>query len=378
MKFRTLAIHAGNKADRETGAVVPPIHIASTYVQPGGKRGAFDYSRSGNPTRSNVEQTLNALENGKGALAFASGMAATHCVTMLLESNDHVLAGADIYGGTYRLFHDIISRGGVSVSLADSTRLDTFAGHFSSRTRLVWIESPGNPQMTITDIRACAELAHDHGALLAVDNTFATPVLTRPLELGADIVMHSATKYLGGHSDLLGGALVVRDRELWEQLYFTQNATGAVLSPFDSFLLSRGLKTLELRVREQSNTAHRLAEWLEADVRVARVMYPGLPGHPGHQTAQRQMEGGMGAMLSFEINGDFEETKRVVYSTRLFQLAVSLGAVESLIEQPAGMSHASYAAEDRTKHGITDNLIRLSVGLEDFEDLREDLDQALN
>ncbi len=379
MRFRTRAIHIGNAHDPQTGAVVPPIHLASTFVQPGaGEWGEFDYSRSGNPTRKALETTLASLESGCGALAFASGMAATHCATMLLSTGDHLVAGSDIYGGTYRLFHKVINRSGVTVTLADSTTLAEFEAAFTARTRLVWIESPGNPQMSITDIAACAEIAHRHGALLAVDNTFATPVLTRPLELGADIVMHSATKYLGGHSDVLGGALVVRDKSLFARLYFLQNATGAVLAPWDSFLVSRGLKTLAIRVREQSRTAQRLAEYLAGDPRVRRVLYAGLPSHPGHELATRQMQGAFGAMLTFELDGDFAKTKRVVQATRLFQLAVSLGAVESLIEQPASMSHASYDAAARAAHGISDGLIRLSVGLEDFEDLRDDLDQALN
>ena len=378
MKLRTRAIHVGNTRDPLTGAVVPPIHVASTYVQPGaGEWGEFDYARSGNPTRRNLEQTLTSLESGCGALAFASGMAATHCATMLLKAGDEIVAGSDIYGGTYRLLHKIVDRAGIAVSLGDSTDPGVFARQMTSRTRLVWIESPGNPRMSITDIAECAKMAHDHGALLGVDNTFATPALTRPLELGADIVMHSATKYLGGHSDLLAGALVVRDQELYEKLYFIQNATGAVLDPFGAFLLSRGLKTLDVRVRAQSQTALQLAEWLDADPRVKRVLYPGLPSHPGHELARQQMDGTFGAMLSFELHGDFTQTKRVAEATRLFQLAVSLGAVESLIEQPASMSHASYDAEDRARHGITDGLIRLSVGLEDFGDLRDDLNQAL-
>jgi len=378
MKFRTRAIHVGNASDPQTGAVVPPIHVASTYVQPGaGQWGPFDYSRTGNPTRHNLETTLASLESGCGALAFASGMAATHCATMLLSAGDHILAGADIYGGTYRLLHKIVQRAGIGVTLADSTRLDAFAACITPRTKLIWIETPGNPLLTITDIAACAHLAHQHGALLGVDNTFATPVLTRPLELGADLVMHSATKFLGGHSDLLGGALVVRDPALLERLHFVQNATGGVLGPFESFLLSRGLKTLELRVQAQSHTALRLAEWLATDPRVERVLYPGLPTHPAQALARRQMEGACGAMLSFERRGDLAQAQRVVQATRLFRLAVSLGAVESLIEQPASMSHASYDPRDRREHGISDGLIRLSVGLEDFDDLRADLDQAL-
>ncbi len=378
-KFRTRAIHIGNERDAQTGAVVPPIHVASTFVQPGaGEWGEFDYSRSGNPTRKNLEQTLASLEGGVGGLAFSSGMAAIHCVTMLFESGDHIVAGSDIYGGAYRLFHKIATRAGVAVSLAPSHDVGQLASAIQPNTKLLWLETPGNPLMSITDLAACAELAKRRGILLGVDNTFATPVLTRPLELGVDIVMHSATKYLAGHSDSLGGALIVRDQELLDRLYFIQNATGAVMSAWDAFLTSRGLKTLELRVREQCRTAERLAKFLAADHRVSRVLYPGLASHAGHAIAQRQMQGGFGAMLSFEVKGDYAKAKRVAESTRLFQLAVSLGAVESLIEQPASMSHASYDAQDRAAHGIVDGLIRLSVGLEAAEDLEQDLDQALS
>jgi cystathionine beta-lyase/cystathionine gamma-synthase len=378
MHFRTRAIHVGQHADRQTGAVVPPIHVASTFVQPGaGVAVEFDYSRSGNPTRKAFEATLADLEAGCGALAFASGMAATHCVAMLLESGDHIVAGADIYGGTYRLLHKIINRSGITTTLVNSTDVAQLEAAITPQVRLIWIESPGNPLMSLTDIAACAEVARRHGALLGVDNTLASPALTRPLELGADIVMHSATKYIGGHSDVLGGALVVRDRALFDRLYFIQNATGGVLGPFESFLCSRGLKTLELRVREQSATALAVAKFLSSHSQVSRVHYPGLPQHPGHDIARRQMSGGFGGMLSFEVVGGFEHAKRVVESTKLFQLAVSLGAVESLIEQPASMSHASYDVEARRQHGISDGLIRLSVGLEAFEDLRDDLAQAL-
>lgn len=378
MQFRTRAIHVGQDREVQTGAVVPPVHFASTFVQPGaGTWGEFDYSRSGNPTRKAFEQTIANLEGGVGGLAFASGMAATHGAMMLLGAGDHVVAGADIYGGTFRLLHKVLDRIGVTVTLADSTDLKTFEAAITAKTKLLWIESPGNPQMTITDIAAVAQIAKRRGVLLGVDSTFATPVLTRPLELGADIVMHSATKYIGGHSDLLGGVLVVREKTLLDKLYFLQNATGGVMGPLECFLASRGLKTLELRVREQSRTAQQLAEWLLNDKRVRRVLYPGLPAHPGHEIAKRQMDGAFGAMLTFEVNGDFAMAKRVCERTKLFQLAVSLGAVESLIEQPASMSHASYDLAARAAHGITDGLIRLSVGLEAFEDLREDLDQAM-
>ena len=378
MKFSTRAIHVGNKCDAQTGAVVPPIHVASTFVQPGsGEWGEFDYSRSGNPTRKNLETTLASLEGGCGALAFSSGMAATHCVTMILQAGDHIVAGSDIYGGTYRLLHKIVNRAGLQVTLVSTADVSSLESAITPQTRLLWIESPGNPLMTITDIAACAELARRHNLLLAVDNTFASPVLTRPLELGADIVMHSATKYLGGHSDLIGGALVVKNKALLDQLYFVQNATGAILGPFESFLLSRGIKTLELRVRAQSETAARLAQFLQTHPRVRRVLYPGLTDHAGHEVACRQMDGAFGAMLTFELAGSFTDAKKFVESARLFQLAVSLGAVESLIEQPAAMSHASYDPADRAAHGITDGLIRLSVGLEACDDLREDLQRVL-
>ena len=378
MHFRTRAIHVGQECDPETGAVVPPIHLASTFVQPGaGEWGRFDYSRSGNPTRKAFETTLASLEGGVAALAFSSGMAATHCATMLCEHGDHILAGTDIYGGTYRLLHKITNRSGIAVSLAPSTDFKQLAAAITPRTKLLWIESPGNPLMSLTDIAACARLARERGVLLAVDNTLASPALTRPLELGADLVMHSATKYIGGHSDVLGGALVVKDQALYDRLYFVQNATGAVMGPLEAFLCSRGLKTLELRVLEQSRTALAIAEYLARHPRVSRVLYPGLPDHPGHEIARRQMSGGFGGMLSFEAAGGFEAAKTIVETTKLFQLAVSLGAAESLIEQPASMSHASYDREARQAHGISDGLVRLSVGLEAFEDLRDDLDQAL-
>lgn len=378
MHFRTRAIHIGNERDPQTGAVVPPVHFASTFVQPGaGEWGEFDYSRSGNPTRKSFETTLASLEGGGHALAFSTGMAATHCVTQLLSTGDHILAGADIYGGTFRLLHKIVNRSGIEVTLAASTDLAKFEAAITPKTKLLWIESPGNPLMSITDIRAVAAIAKKRKILLGMDSSFATPVLTRPLELGADIVMHSVTKYIGGHSDLLGGALVVKDKELRDKLYFIQNATGAVMGPLEAFLASRGMKTLELRVREQSRTAMKLAEWLSGDSRVSRVLYAGLPSHPGHEIAKSQMDGAFGAMLTFEVRGDFAKTKKVCESTKLFQLAVSLGAVESLIEQPASMSHASYDAAARAAFGITDGLIRLSVGLEAFEDLRDDLDRAL-
>ncbi|HEX4128712.1 MAG TPA: PLP-dependent aspartate aminotransferase family protein [Pirellulales bacterium] len=378
MHFRTRAIHVGQDRDPQTGAVIPPIHLATTFVQPGaGVWGTFDYSRTANPTRRAFETTIASLEGGYGALAFSSGMAATHCVTMLLTQGSHILVGTDIYGGTYRLMHKVINRSGIDVSMVDTRDPAAVAAAITPKTRLLWLETPGNPLMSLTDIAACAEIARRHAILVAVDNTFASPVLTRPIELGADVVMHSATKYLGGHSDVLGGVLVSATQEMHEGLAFLQNATGAVMGPLEAFLCSRGLKTLELRVHEQCRTAQRLAEWLCEQPRVTRVLYPGLPSHPGHEIARRQMHGGFGAMLSFEVAGGLDAARRVTESTKLFQLAVSLGAVESLVEHPASMSHASYDAAARAANGIGDGLVRLSVGLEAFDDLRDDLRQAL-
>ena len=378
MQFRTRAIHVGQEHDATTGAIVPPIHLASTFVQSDASMSAeYDYARTASPTRRNFETTLAALDNGTRALAFASGMAATHCVTQLLAPGDHIVTGTDIYGGTWRLFHKVLAQHGITLTAVDTCDTDAVARAVTPATRLVWVESPGNPLLSITDIAACAEIAQRSGALLACDNTIATPVLSRPLDLGADIVMHSATKYLGGHSDLLGGALVVRNAELGKKLHWMQNATGGVMGPLESFLCSRGVKTLELRVLAQSATALALAEWLQRHPRVAKVHYPGLASHPGHARAAGQMAGGFGGIVSFEVAGDVALARKVVESTKLFQLAVSLGAVESLIELPAVMSHGSYEPAARRAVGIADGLIRLSVGLEACEDLRADLAAAL-
>ena len=375
--FRTRAIHVGNEIDDATGAVVPPIHLASTFRQPGaGEWGDFDYSRSGNPTRSNLQTTLTSLEGGCGSLAFSSGMAAIHCVTMLLKTGDHVIAGCDLYGGAYRLLHKICDRSGIDVTLVDMTDVDAVQAAITDKTKLIWFETIGNPRLSIPNLEAIAKVATSRGIRTGVDNTFGTPVLLRPLELGIDIVMHSATKYLGGHSDCLGGTLSVADHSLFDELYFIQNATGAVLDPLSCFLVARGLKTLDLRVREQSKTALELAKWLQQHSCVKSVLYPGLESHPQHQLAKQTLHGGFGAMVTFELDGTIAETAKVCESTKLFHLAVSLGAVESLIEQPATMSHASYDEADRARFGITDGLIRLSVGLESIEDLKADLDQA--
>jgi cystathionine beta-lyase/cystathionine gamma-synthase len=367
----------GNEIDPQTGAVVPPIHLASTFRQPGaGEWGQFDYSRSGNPTRTNLQSTLTSLEGGCGSLAFASGMAAIHAVTMMLSSGDHVLAGCDLYGGAYRLLHKICSRGGIEVSLVDMTDMSAVESAITEKTKLIWAETIGNPRLSIPDLPALAAIAKKRGIPIGVDNTFGTPSLIRPLECGIDIVMHSATKYLGGHSDCLGGTLSVADSKLFDELYYIQNATGAVLDPLSCFLVARGLKTLDLRVREQSATSLRLAKWLESHPRVKSVLYPGLESHPQHGLATNLMQGGFGAIVTFELDGSIKETAKVCESTELFHLAVSLGAVESLIEQPATMSHASYDASDRARFGITDGLIRLSVGLESYADLQADLEQA--
>ncbi len=376
--FRTRSIHVGNEIDPATGAVVPPIHFASTFRQPGaGEWGQFDYSRSGNPTRTNLQNTLASLEGGCGALAFSSGMAAIHCVTMMLKSGDHVVAGSDLYGGAYRLLHKICNRAGIEVTLVDMVDPVAVEAAFTGQTKLVWAETIGNPRLTVPDLPTLAGIAHSHDAKIGVNNTFGSPALLRPLEHGIDIVMHSATKYLGGHSDCLGGTLAVTNQELFDELYFIQNATGAVLDPMSCFLVARGLKTLDLRIRQQSQTALEIAKWLQGHPRVKEVLYPGLASHPQHSLASKLLDGGYGAMVTFELDASIADTAKACEATRLFHLAVSLGAVESLIEQPATMSHASYDAVDRARFGISDGLIRLSVGLESFEDLRADLEQAI-
>lgn len=378
MKFRTRAIHVGSEPD-STGAVVPPIYLSTTYVQPGpGDWGAFDYSRSGSPTRSRVEKAIANLEGAAGSLAFSSGMAATHCAMGLLQAGSHIVAGCDMYGGTYRLLHKICNRNNISVSLVHADQPTQIAEAIRPETKMVWVESIGNPLMSVPDLEQIAAVTKKAGVLLAVDSTFVPPCILRPLDLGADIVMHSATKYFGGHSDCLAGALSAKTPDLHQQLYFIQNATGSVIGGLEAFLLHRGIKTMELRVREQSKTAMQIAQWLEAHPKVQKVLYPGLPSHPDHKLAQRQMGNQFGAMISFEVAGDIDTAKQVCKGTKLFGLAVSCGAVESLIEQPATMSHASYDPTARAKAGIRDTLVRLSVGLEDPEDLIADLEQALS
>lgn len=377
MHLSTRSIHCGNEKDPLTGAVIPPIYLSSTFAPDGDfSEAIYDYSRSGNPTRAGLETTLAALEEGVGALAFSSGMAAIHCALQLLRTGDHIIAGTDIYGGTYRILHKILNRAGIETSLVPLSDLTAVKAAIRPETRMIWAENPGNPLLSLVDIEALAALAHDHDALLAIDNTFATPVATQPLSLGADIVMHSATKFLGGHSDLLGGALIVKSPTLLKELYFIQNATGAVMSPFDAYLCSRGIKTLEVRFREQCKSALWIAQYLVHHPAVRKVHYPGLSSHPQHALAQTQLRAQYGAVVSFELDADFAAAQQFVTRTHLFQRAVSVGAVESLIEQPASMSHASYDKQDRIKAGISDGLIRLSVGLEHVHDLLGDLQQA--
>jgi cystathionine beta-lyase/cystathionine gamma-synthase len=375
--FDTRAVHAGQGPDPATGAVVQPIHLATTFAQEGiGKHGGYEYSRSNNPTREQLETCLASLEEARHGLAFASGLAATTTAMLLLNPGDHVVYMEDAYGGTFRLFNTVMARYGLSFSAVDATRPDAIAAAITDRTRLVWIESPTNPLLRVVDIGAAARAAHDRGAWLAVDSTFASPYIQRPLQLGADLVMHSSTKYLGGHSDVLGGCLVTSDDSVAEALRFHQNAAGAVPSPFDCWLLLRGLKTLSLRVQRQSDSALAIAEHLASHPSVRTVHYPGLPSHPQHELAARQMGGVYGGVVSFELD-DEAAAVRVLEALRLFTLAESLGAVESLAEHPGLMTHASVPSEERRRTGLHDGLLRLSVGIEDLDDLLADLDQAL-
>ncbi|HEV3274881.1 MAG TPA: cystathionine gamma-synthase [Candidatus Dormibacteraeota bacterium] len=373
----TRALHVGQGPDPATGAVVVPIHPATTFAQESpGRHQGFEYSRSGNPTRGNLEECLASLEGAAHGLAFASGLAATTAVMLLLDPGDHVVFTEDVYGGTFRLFDKVFRRYGLSFTAVDPTDPETVAAAMNDRTRLVWLESPTNPLLRIVDLDAVSELVHGAGALVAVDSTFASPVLQRPLELGADLVVHSSTKYLGGHSDVLGGAVLTSDDSLAERLRFHQNAVGAVPSPFDCWLLLRGLKTLQLRVHRQCENALTIARWLEGQDAVVQVYYPGLESNPGHALARRQMGGYFGGMVSFEVSSG-EAARSFLERLRVFTLAESLGAVESLAESPAMMTHASIPEEIRTHVGVSDGLLRLSVGIEDVDDLMADLEQAL-
>jgi len=376
----TRAIHAGQVPDPSTGAIMTPIYASSTYVQrsPGDHQG-WEYSRSHNPTRDAYEKCVADLEGGIRGFAFSSGMAATATILELLDSGDHVVAGDDLYGGTFRLFHRVRERSAnLEFSFTGIEDIDQLRRAMRPETRMVWVETPTNPMLKVVDIAAAAQIAHQQGALLVVDNTFASPMLQRPLELGADIVMHSATKFLNGHSDMVGGIAVVRhDEELAENLWFLLNSAGAIQGPFDSFLALRGLKTLALRMNAHCDNALVIARHLEQHPAIEKVIYPGLDNHPDHALAMRQMNGRGGGIISIDIKGGLENSRRMLERCELFSLAESLGGVESLINHPAIMTHASVPQEIRDRLGISDTLVRLSVGVEDVDDLVADLEQAL-
>lgn len=378
MKFNTKVIHGGQQHEPSTGAVMPPIFQTSTYAQSSpGKHKGYEYSRTGNPTRSALENALASIENGSYGLAFGSGLAAIDAVIKLLNPNDEVISTNDLYGGSYRLFTKIFERYGVKFHFVGMQDPKAIEEKINTNTKLIWVETPTNPMMNIIDIKAVAEIAKKHHILLAVDNTFATPYLQQPLDLGADIVMHSATKYLGGHSDVVMGALVVKDKELADKLYFIQNASGAVCGPMDSFLVLRGIKTLALRMQRHCENGKAVAEFLKSHPQVDNVYWPGFESHPNHAVAKSQMKD-FGGMISFTIKGnDFDKTIRTLEKLKVFTLAESLGGVESLVGHPASMTHASIPKEEREKTGVIDSLIRLSVGIEDAEDLIADLKQAL-
>jgi cystathionine beta-lyase len=378
MDFNTKVIHGGQKHDPSTGAVMPPIYQTSTYAQSSpGKHKGFEYSRTGNPTREALEKSLASIEGGNYGLAFGSGLASIDAIMKLLSPGDEVISTNDLYGGTFRLFNTIFKKFGIGFNFIGMEKADRIEDHITEKTRLLWVETPTNPMLNIIDIRKCAEIAKRHGILLVVDNTFATPYLQRPLELGADIVMHSATKYLGGHSDVVLGALVLKDKELAERLYFIQNASGAVCGPMDSFLVLRGIKTLHLRMQRHCENGRAIANFLRQHPKVERVYWPGFEDHPNHSIAASQMDD-FGGMLSFKIKGSRHEDAIVVLENlKIFTLAESLGGVESLSGHPASMTHASIPREEREKTGVSDSLIRLSVGVESERDLIEDLEAAL-
>ncbi|WP_222918471.1 cystathionine gamma-synthase [Natrinema sp. SYSU A 869] len=377
-RIETRSIHAGQEPDDETGALMTPIHANTTYKQdaPGDHRG-YEYSRTGNPTRTDLEANLASLENADHGRAFASGMASINTVLNLLEAGDHVVTGNDVYGGTHRIFTQVYEDYDIDFSFVDMTDLNEIEAAFREETALLWLETPTNPLMSIVDIEGAAEIAHARDALCAIDNTFATPYLQRPLDLGADIVSHSLTKYLGGHSDVVGGALLTNDADLDERLGFYQNSVGATPGPFESFLVLRGTKTLPVRMDRHCENACAVADFLNDHPDVERVYYPGLESHPGHEIAAEQMDD-FGGMLSFELDASLEEASEVVSNTEVFTLAESLGGVESLIEQPAPMTHAAIPREERIEAGLSDSLIRASVGIEHVDDLIDDLEGAID
>ncbi|WP_425549106.1 cystathionine gamma-synthase [Aquimarina addita] len=379
VKFNTKTIHGGQKHDPAYGAVMPPIYQTSTYAQttPGGHKG-FEYSRTHNPTRKALEDSFASIENGKFGLAFGSGLAAIDAVIKLLKPGDEVISTNDLYGGTYRLFTKIFEGFGIKFHFIGMENADKVEEFVNKNTKLIWVETPTNPMMNIIDIKAIASVSKKHNLLLAVDNTFATPYLQRPLDLGADIIMHSATKYLGGHSDVVMGALIVKDEELAERLYFIQNASGAVCGPQDSFLVLRGIKTLHIRMQRHCENGEAIARYLKTHPKIEKVYWPGFEDHPNHKVAKEQMDG-YGGMISFVTKGNnFEEAIKIVENLKVFTLAESLGGVESLAGHPASMTHASIPKEEREKTGVVDSLIRLSVGIEDIDDLIFDLKQAID
>jgi cystathionine gamma-lyase len=377
MHFGTRAVHSGNEPDRETGAVAPPIFTASTFAQDGiGKPRGYEYSRSGNPTRERLEKAVADLEHGRHGLAFSSGLGAITTVASLLRKGDHVLICNDVYGGTFRLFDRVFSNFGIRFSKVDAREPDSVASAVRPSTRMIWLESPTNPLMVVLDISKVAKVAKENGLILSVDNTFASPFLQNPLRLGATIALHSTTKYISGHSDVIGGALAVSDDEVYERLRFLQNAIGAVPSPFDCYLTLRGLRTLHIRMEQHSRNAQAIAEMLEASGRTRSVNYPFLPASPYYKLAKKQMLLG-GGMLSFRIRGGYKAASRFLESLRIFVLAESLGGVESLAEHPARMTHSSVPKRERDRIGITDDLVRLSVGIEDLRDLMGDVNRAL-
>jgi cystathionine beta-lyase/cystathionine gamma-synthase len=378
MKLGTKFIHAGVEPDPSTGAIMTPIYQTSTFVQEApAKHKGYEYARSQNPTRTALEAAFAAIENGKYGLAFSSGVAATDAVIKLLQPGDEVIAAADMYGGTYRMFTKIFSKFNIKFHYASMQDGDAIKPYINSNTKLIWTETPTNPLMNISDIASIASVARQHKILLCVDNTFATPYLQNPLDLGAHIVMHSVTKYLGGHSDVIQGCLVMNDDQLREQLYFIQKSTGAVPGPMDCFLVLRGIKTLHVRMQRHCENGEKIAQFLRNNPKVGKVYWCGFEDHPGYAIAIKQMRG-YGGMMSFTLKNDsVDEAKRVLSSTKLFALAESLGGVESLINHPATMTHASIPREERIKNGLTDSLIRLSVGIEDAEDLIDDLNQAI-
>ena len=379
MKFNTKTIHGGQEeVDPAFGSVMPPIYQTSTYSQstPGGHKG-YEYSRSANPTRTVLERSMASLENGNYGLAFGSGLAAIDAVLKLFKPGDEIISTIDLYGGSYRLFTSIFEAMGIKFRFVNMQQAENIEEHITKNSRLIWVETPTNPMMNIIDIEAVSKIAKNHNLLLAVDNTFATPYLQQPLELGADIIMHSATKYLGGHSDVVMGGLVVNDKELAERLYFIQKASGAICGPMDSFLVLRGIKTLHLRMQRHCENGAAIAKYLKSHPKIAKVYWPGFEDHPNHDIAKKQMKD-FGGMISFTTKEDsLESATKIVEKLKVFTLAESLGGVESLAGHPASMTHASIPKEEREKTGVVDSLIRLSVGVEDEEDLVNDLEQAI-